>query len=141
MRTRRSVTVMAALLSALSLTAFAQSAVAASPAPSLADKTSPWQVSQGSATASGTHTNKSLGFYQRITVEGEFKNSGTGCSTLWFQWGDQSGASFEKSASSCGAGSAPVKAQADVPVAGNSFVYICKGTEDVKDCGSRVLIS
>ncbi|MEV0278829.1 hypothetical protein AB0I22_20925 [Streptomyces sp. NPDC050610] len=141
MRTRGRVTVMAALFSALSLTAFAQSAVAASPAPQPADKTSPWQVSQGSASASGTHTNKPLVFFQRITVEGEFKNTGSGCSTLWFQWGDESGASFEKSASSCGPGTVPVKAQADVPVSGNSFVYICKGTEDVKDCGSRVLIS
>ncbi|MFE3904805.1 hypothetical protein ACFXPY_31975 [Streptomyces sp. NPDC059153] len=142
MRARGRITLVAALASVACLVPLAQSATAgpvASAPP--AEKTLPWQASQGDATAAGTRTLKSIPWFQTITVQGEFKNTGSGCSTLWFQWGDQTGAIIEKSASLCGPGSTPVNAEKSVPVQGSSYVYVCKGTEDMKDCGTRFMIS
>lgn len=95
-----------------------------------------WQLSHGSASASGTHYTEG----GQIVVEGALNNTGTGCYTLQYIYVyDFSGRSGTL-ASVCGSGSDAFT----TPVGRDSFmssvrVYLCKGTGQMDDCESVLL--
>ncbi|EHR60657.1 hypothetical protein [Saccharomonospora cyanea] len=95
-----------------------------------------WQVSYGSASASGTHYTEN----RQIVVEGELRNTGDGCYTLEYIYVyDFSGHSGTLS-TVCGPGSD----EFTTPVGYDSImssvrVYLCKGTGETNDCESVLL--
>ncbi|MFC4471903.1 hypothetical protein ACFPH6_46725 [Streptomyces xiangluensis] len=115
----------ASLLS-LALVAYGSSAVAAGG----------WSASHGTADASGTTRTVETGGVsgQRLAVEGELRNTGSGCYTLWIQWTvDLTPGPPFKMGTQCGAGSVPVRFEKPGGL-GTTWVKICRDTGH-SDCG------
>ncbi|MER7402526.1 hypothetical protein ABT373_08530 [Streptomyces sp. NPDC000070] len=113
----------ASLLS-LALVAYGSSAVAAEG----------WSVSHGTADASGTTRSvETGGLFGNVAVEGELRNTGSGCYTLWIQWtADLTVGPPFKMGTQCGPGSVPVRFEKPGGL-GTTWVKICRDTQHT-DC-------
>ncbi|MFG2004884.1 hypothetical protein ACGFNU_37635 [Spirillospora sp. NPDC048911] len=96
----------------------------------------PWSVGHGTATASGTR------WYENgyLKAQGNLENTGSECYTLWGVWTLDFTYYYAKHASLCGPGSAPVNISQDAGMLSSAKLMICRGTQDVSDCGPRVRI-
>ncbi|GAA1564161.1 hypothetical protein GCM10009678_54070 [Actinomadura kijaniata] len=112
--------------------------VSVPPAAAEADKATPtpWSVGYDTANASGTR------WYENgyLTGQGNLQNTGSGCFTLWGFYTVDFSYYYVKHATQCGPGSAPVSIQQDASMLTSARLMICRGTEDVSDCGPKVRI-
>jgi hypothetical protein len=128
-RTVRTLTVLGASAAAVLLGATTSSAVT----------TYPWTATHGTATAAGTRwlEKGSGGLGTNLVVQGELKNTGPGCYSLWSATiNDFIPVSTRKVATQCGPGTAPVSFSVRYTYTTTSSVYVCKD-EVAQDCGPR----
>jgi hypothetical protein len=123
-------------LVAAALVAYAPAASADSRAEQRADAA--WSISHGSADASGTTRSLSSGsvLFPRTAVEGELRNTGSECYSVWIQWtADLTVSPAFKIGTQCGAGSSPVYFERSGGL-GTTWVKVCRGTTTpLTDCG------
>ncbi|MEU3886167.1 hypothetical protein [Streptomyces sp. NPDC029041] len=93
-----------------------------------------WSLSHATAGASGTTRSvDSGGLWPDTAVEGELRNTGSGCYTLWIQWTvDLTVGPPFKMGTQCGAGSVPVRFQKPGGL-GTTWLKICRDTQHT-DC-------
>ncbi|SFB48055.1 hypothetical protein SAMN05216266_11388 [Amycolatopsis marina] len=97
-----------------------------------------WSTSHGTAEASGTRWVEGSSIFDReLVVQGELRNSGDGCYSVWVRWiFDLAPGPERKNATVCGAGSVPVdiRGRYTTPTT-TAYLRICRGETDVSDCG------
>lgn len=99
----------------------------------------PWSTAYGTATAAGQHWVDSTGStsapFGTVHVEGDLKNTGSDCYSLWVRWNtDLVVGPPRKHVSQCGSGAAKVRISAAYMPTTVAYVAICRGTKDTKDC-------
>ncbi|MCI4078835.1 hypothetical protein MRQ86_00380 [Streptomyces sp. MMS21 TC-5] len=103
----------------------------------------PWATAHSSATASGTRWLEKGGsiLTSTLTVQGEMKNTGPGCFSLWSTTvHDFAPTPARKIATQCGPGTTPVNFKVHYAPTTTSSVYVCKDGA-AQDCGQRTSIT
>jgi hypothetical protein len=102
----------------------------------------PWSVSHGTATADGTRwLERGSGVGSTLVLEGELRNTGAGCYSLWsITRRDFIPSAPRKLATQCGAGSKPVETKISYSLTTTSSVQICQD-EDRVNCGQQVSVT
>ncbi|MGW9071524.1 hypothetical protein ACWGQT_19040 [Streptomyces yangpuensis] len=103
----------------------------------------PWSAGHGTATASGTRwLEKGSGILtSTLAVEGELKNTGPGCYSLWSMTiHDFAPMPARNIATQCGPGTKPVSFKAYYAPTTTGSVYVCKG-EGAQDCGQQISVT
>ncbi|MFI0448261.1 hypothetical protein [Actinomadura sp. 6N118] len=96
----------------------------------------PWSAGHGTATASGTR------WYENgyLMAQGNLENTSSECFTLWGVWTVDFSYFHVKHATLCGPGSAPVNIRQDASMLTSARLMICRGNQDISDCGPKVRI-
>ena len=102
-----------------------------------------WSATHGTATASGlrwTEPRSDIG--NRLVVEGDLKNTGSGCYSVWVRWIHDLAPGPERLQTTvCGSGSVPVDVVLDMywPTTGG-YLRVCKGKTNT-DCGEQISLT
>ncbi|GAA4314910.1 hypothetical protein GCM10023086_36460 [Streptomyces venetus] len=105
-----------------------------------------WSATHGTATAAGTRwteASDSGAPFSALVIEGELRNSGSECYSVWVRWmRDLVPGPYTKQATQCGTGSAPVNIRlgAYLPTT-TGDLKVCRGNQDTKDCGEPVSLT
>ncbi|MCT7352467.1 hypothetical protein N4P33_09795 [Streptomyces sp. 15-116A] len=104
-----------------------------------------WSAAHGTSVASGTRWTEpsGTGFGAALVVEGELRNSGTECFSVWVRWTyDFVPGPYRKHATQCGTGTAPVSVRLDPyrPTTTGQLT-VCRGSADTRDCGPAVSLT
>lgn len=104
-----------------------------------------WSAAHGTSVASGTRwTERSgTGFGSALVVEGELRNSGSECFSVWVRWTyDFVPGPYRRHATQCGTGSAGVNVRLDPyrPTTTGQLT-VCRGSADTRDCGPAVSLT
>ncbi|MFD4245817.1 hypothetical protein ACFWP3_30120 [Streptomyces sp. NPDC058525] len=103
----------------------------------------PWSASHVTATADGTRSLEkgSSILSSTLVVQGELKNTGPGCYSLWTTAiHDFAPTPARKLATQCGPGSTPVSFNTHYAPTTTASAYICKD-ETARNCGQRVSLT
>ncbi|MFF3328961.1 hypothetical protein ACFYWX_05275 [Streptomyces sp. NPDC002888] len=144
-RTLSTITVAIASLSISAISAVsanASNAPTAVPAHSAAAPVQ-WSATHGSATASGTRWTEQSGTATVLVVEGQLRNTGTECSSVWVQWTrDFVSSPYTKQATQCGSEVSPVNVRLNpYRLTTTGRLKVCRGTTDTNDCGTAVSLT
>ncbi|GHC70093.1 hypothetical protein [Streptomyces cinnamoneus] len=133
MRSRKLAYGAAALGSAALLCLSQQSASAATPVA--------WSAQYGGASASGTRWLESAGTGTQLKIQGEVKNTDSGCYSVWTTWHyDFTTLPSQKLASLCGPGTKSFTGSQRYNMLTTGSLAVCKG-DDMKDCGPSVTMT
>lgn len=128
-------------LTVAALSSAAHSA-AAGPAPSTAAPVE-WSAAHGSAAASGIRWTEQDGIRSALVIEGELRNTGTGCFSVWVRWiHDFFPSPYTRHATQCGDEIAPVNLRLSpyLPTT-TGQLKVCRGAEDTTDCGPAISLT
>ncbi|MEU5031949.1 hypothetical protein [Streptomyces milbemycinicus] len=126
-------------IAALSVSA---NSAAAAPANSAAAPVA-WSATHGSATASGTRWTERVDIHTDLVVQGELRNTGTECFSVWVQWiHDWVVTPYTKQATQCGGGVSPVNVRlSPYGLTTSGQMKVCRGTADTADCGEAISLT
>ncbi|MDX3229081.1 hypothetical protein [Streptomyces sp. ME19-01-6] len=75
-------------------------------------------------------------------VQGELRNTGTECFSVWVRWTDDWVVTpYTKQASQCGGGVAPVNMRKSYGLTTTGRLTVCRGTTDTQDCGEDISLT
>ncbi|MER6614567.1 hypothetical protein [Streptomyces xantholiticus] len=128
MRARTPVAAAAAVGALLAVATPATAADGSKPARTVA-----WSAGHESAGAAGERWMEQPG---DLVISGKLSNTGEGCYAVWTRFvNDFAPGPLRKQAEVCGAGTVDVHVRQAYRPTTTGRLTVCKGTEDVKDCG------
>lgn len=128
MHARIPVAAAAAVGALLALAAPATAADGGKPARTVA-----WSAGHESATAAGERWIEPPG---NLVISGKLSHTGEGCYSVWTRFvNDLAPGPLRKQAEVCGSGTVDVKVRQAYRLTTTGRLAVCKGTEDVRDCG------
>ncbi len=136
---KRTLSTIALVIAALSSSAHS---AAADPAPAAAAPVE-WVAAHSTAAASGSRWTEQDVIWPALIIEGELRNTGTGCFSVWVRWiHDFSPSPYARHATQCGDEAAPVNIRLSpyLPTT-TGQLKVCRGTEDTTDCGPVISLT
>ncbi|MGY0056806.1 hypothetical protein ACWY4P_09605 [Streptomyces sp. LZ34] len=102
-----------------------------------------WSATHGSATASGTRWTERVDGWTDLVIEGELRNTGTECTSVWVRWiHDWVVTPYTRQASQCGGGVSPVNIRlSPYGLTTTGQLKVCRGTTDTGDCGDAISVT